>query len=53
MRLFYLSRKNNYDVVVDEIHGLPYFTPLYVKEPIIAFIHEVAGRYGIICIHFP
>ena len=41
---FYLSRKNNYDVVVDEIHGLPYFTPLYVKEPIIAFIHEVAGE---------
>jgi len=31
------------DVIIDQIHGLPFFTPLYVKEPKVAYIHEVAG----------
>ncbi|OGH14308.1 MAG: hypothetical protein A2687_01630 [Candidatus Levybacteria bacterium RIFCSPHIGHO2_01_FULL_38_26] len=35
--------KGNFDVVIDEIHGLPFFTPLYVKEKKIALICEVAG----------
>jgi glycosyltransferase involved in cell wall biosynthesis len=30
------------DVVIDEIHGIPFFTPFYVKEKKIAFICEVA-----------
>lgn len=41
---FYFQNKKQIDIVVDEIHGLPYFTPLYVKKPIVAFIHEVAGE---------
>ncbi len=39
---FYLSAKGGFDVVIDEIHGLPFFTPLFVRKPKIAFIHEVA-----------
>lgn len=42
--LFYLFSKNKFDVVIDEIHGLPFFTPLYVRIPKIAFIHEVADE---------
>lgn len=30
-----------YDLVVDQFHGIPFFTPLYVKAKKIAFIHEV------------
>ncbi|HEX8965625.1 MAG TPA: glycosyltransferase family 4 protein [Patescibacteria group bacterium] len=41
--LFYIKNKNKINAVVDEFHGLPYFSPLYVKKPILAFIHEVAG----------
>lgn len=41
---YYLFSKEKFDVVIDEIHGIPFFTPLYVrKSKIIAFIHEVAG----------
>lgn len=36
--------KNKIDVVIDEVHGLPFMTPLYVKEKIVVFIHEVAGE---------
>lgn len=41
---FYKTAKKKYDLVIDEIHGIPFFTPLYVRGPIIAFIHEVAGE---------
>ena len=35
--------KCNFDLVVDEIHGLPFFTPLWAFKPKkLAFIHEVA-----------
>lgn len=41
--LHYLFSSQQYDLVVDEVHGLPFFTPLYVRKPKLAFIHEVAG----------
>ncbi len=31
-----------FDLVIDQFHGIPFFTPLYVKTPKLAFIHEVA-----------
>lgn len=40
---FYLFSKSKFDVVIDEVHGVPFFTPLFVRKPKIAFIHEVAG----------
>jgi len=36
-----LVRKKSFDLVVDQFHGIPFFTPLYVKEKKLAFIHEV------------
>lgn len=39
---YYCQNKNQFDVVIDEIHGLPFFTPWYVKGKKIAFICEVA-----------
>lgn len=36
-------RKENFDVVIDQIHGIPFFTSLYIRRvKVIAFIHEVA-----------
>lgn len=32
------------DIVIDQIHGIPFFTPVYVRKPILAYIHEVAGK---------
>lgn len=31
-----------FDIVIDEFHGIPFFTPLYVKVKKLGFIHEVA-----------
>lgn len=41
---FYLFSGRKFDLVIDEIHGIPFFTPFYVRKPKIAFIHEVAGE---------
>lgn len=40
---WYLFGKHpNFDLVVDQFHGIPFFTPLYVRTKKLAFIHEVA-----------
>lgn len=36
--------KGNVDVVIDEIHGVPFFIPWYVREKKVALICEVAGK---------
>ena len=39
---YYLKNRNKIDIVVDEFHGVPFFTPLYVKKPKLAILQEVA-----------
>ncbi|MEK7169135.1 MAG: glycosyltransferase family 4 protein [Patescibacteria group bacterium] len=39
---YYLKNKNNIDFVVDQFHGIPFFTPLYVTKPKLAVLQEVA-----------
>ncbi len=40
--LYYLKNRKSFDLVVDQFHGLPFFTPLYVRKPKLAVIQEVA-----------
>ncbi len=51
--VYYLFSKIQFDVVIDEIHGIPFFTPLFVKKPKIAFIHEVADEIWDYMFPFP
>jgi glycosyltransferase involved in cell wall biosynthesis len=32
-----------FDVIVDEVHGIPFFSPLFTRKPVVVFIHEIAG----------
>lgn len=50
---YYKTAKKKYDLVIDEIHGIPFLTPLYVKVPILAFIHEIAGEIWNYAYPFP
>jgi glycosyltransferase involved in cell wall biosynthesis len=50
---YYLFSGYKFDLVIDEIHGLPFFTPIYVKKPKIAFIHEVADEIWDFMYPFP
>lgn len=40
---YYFTHKNDVDLIIDEVHGIPFFTILYTRKPIVLFIHEVAG----------
>ncbi|HVZ67453.1 MAG TPA: glycosyltransferase family 4 protein [Patescibacteria group bacterium] len=51
--LFYLFSKRSFDLVLDEIHGLPFLTPLYIKKPKLVLIHEVAGEIWSYMFPFP
>lgn len=42
--LFYLNNRNSFDFIVDQFHGLPFFTPVYTRKPKIAVIQETAGK---------
>ncbi len=53
--LWYLfSPHPKFDLVVDQFHGIPFFTPLFVRTKKLAFIHEVAKEvWWINHLHFP
>jgi glycosyltransferase involved in cell wall biosynthesis len=40
---YLLKHSRNFDVIVDEIHGIPFFSPLFTRKPVVVFIHEIAG----------
>ncbi len=45
---------DDYDVIIDCFHFLPFFTPLFLKrKKIIAFIHEVAGKVWYLNLYYP
>ncbi len=46
LALFWYLRKgkrNKYDLVVDQFHGIPFFAPIYAKTRVMAVLQEVAG----------
>ena len=43
--LHYLfTLRGKYDIVIDEINTIPYFTNLYVKQPHVAIVHQLAAN---------
>lgn len=37
-------RHENYDIVIDDINKIPFYTPLYVREPLLAIAHHFFGN---------
>ncbi|HMS22628.1 MAG TPA: glycosyltransferase family 4 protein [Candidatus Levybacteria bacterium] len=51
---YYKKKKfGHIDVVIDEVHGVPFFTPLYIKEKKAALICEYAGDLWKYAVPFP
>ena len=42
--IYLLANAKQFDVIVEEIHGFPFFFPLLTGKPILVFIHEIAGK---------
>lgn len=41
LKWYLLRPHQKFNLVIDQFHGLPFFTPLFVKAKKLAFIHEV------------
>jgi len=39
-----LIKEKNFDVVIDDINKIPFYTPLFVKKPLIGIIHHLFGN---------
>jgi len=39
-----LAAREKFDVVIDDINKIPFYTPLFVKEPLIALAHHFFGK---------
>jgi glycosyltransferase involved in cell wall biosynthesis len=37
-------RHESYDVIVDDVNKIPFFTPLFVKEPLGGILHHLFGK---------
>ena len=37
-------RRERFDIVVDDINGVPFFTPLFIRKPKVAVMHHLVGR---------
>lgn len=42
--LYYLKNGSKFDFIVDQFHGVPFFTPLFVRKPKLAVIQEPATK---------
>ena len=52
-REFYELHESEFDIVIDEINTRPFMTPLFVKKPKIALIHQLAREYWLSEVPFP
>jgi glycosyltransferase involved in cell wall biosynthesis len=48
-----LFHGKEYDVIVDEVHGIPFFSPFFTSTPVVMFIHEIAGEIWDFMYPFP
>ena len=41
---YIMTLRGKYDVIIDEINTIPFLTPLYMREPHVTFIHQLAAN---------
>lgn len=51
--IYLLANARFADVIVDEVHGFPFFSPIFTRKPVVVFIHEVAGEIWDYMFPFP
>lgn len=48
-----LLRKEKFDLILEEVHGIPYFTPLITKKKVIVLALEIANKHWSLIYPFP
>lgn len=50
---YFKHLRGKYDLVIDEINTAPFFARWYVKEPVLAFVHQLARKIWFYQFPFP
>jgi len=45
-------RSQHFDVVIDDINKIPFFTPLFVRKPLVGIVHHLFGKTIFLETHF-
>ena len=45
--------EGRYDIIVESVNGVPFFTPLFAREPVVPFIHQLTRENWYSGIWFP
>ena len=48
-----LMRERNYDVVVDDVNKIPFYTPAYIRKPVLALAHHLFAETIFLETFFP
>lgn len=53
--MYYLrhNKKENFSIVIDEVNTIPFFTPLYVRKPKLAYFNQLCRRVWFYESRFP
>jgi len=51
--LYVLLYSHEHDLIIDEVHGFPFFSAFFTKKPVVVFIHEIAGEIWDFMYPFP
>ncbi|HYF02842.1 MAG TPA: glycosyltransferase family 4 protein [Patescibacteria group bacterium] len=43
LRYFSRFKKEHYDIIIDDVNKIPFYTPLYVREPLLGISHHFFG----------
>jgi len=52
-KYFSTFKKEKFDLVVDDMNKIPFYTPLYVKEPLLGVTHHLFGKSIFLEASFP
>ena len=50
---FFKFKKQKFDIVIDDVNKIPFYTPLYVKEPLQGVTHHLFGKSIFLEVFFP
>jgi glycosyltransferase involved in cell wall biosynthesis len=45
-------RHQSFDVIIDDINKIPFFTPIFVRKPIVGIVHHLFGKTVFLETHF-
>jgi glycosyltransferase involved in cell wall biosynthesis len=48
-----LQKRRDYDVIVDDVNKIPFFTPVYVRKPVLALAHHLFAETIFLETFFP